>query len=329
MSTSPFTSHLILSATSSASFGTTIDKYANDMLIVYNKKKVDSDDQRKLFIDSNKIKIINFITKFIEKNPNMNFTIIVRFNMIVCISSDTYKQYKRWCDFTTCQILGRNPCIITDKDGNSFSLLKDEDYLHYGFSGDCHSGNGYIVHDVIKMINEYSKSMKMHQIQTEIYKYGTVMNFQNKKQLFLNTFGDPILHLVNECVKWKCINTNNSQFGANIMIIHEGIIFITDKLLTKYNFEDKKIIDFVIAGDIPEISSYDSSPTTSTNVLIYRDYIDKNIKLDNVRTYDQSIFDNNVNYTLELIESYFSKTGIEYKLSYSKNYTLIQFSKSF
>jgi len=304
-----------------------VEKYANDMIAVYKQQKANCEEQRKLFLNFNQDRIISFLSTTVEKNPNVNLTVIVRNDMIICMLSNQYKQFKKVINLLKHNIVDGS--YILDKSDNKFTFRKDVNYIYFGFTSNHSSGNAYIVSDVTSLIGQNLKKMGMSLLQTEVHNKGYILHLRSINQMFLETFADPILNLVNEYVKWKCINTKDSQFSGYIIITAKGIICISDKLYTEYNFKDGKIIDDIFMGNVAQISSNKCPPNTSTNILCYQEYFARNIKTGGISTYDKDLFNDNVRYAIELIERYFLKSGLASRSTYRSDYTLIHFKKSF
>jgi hypothetical protein len=316
---------LSTTSTSSFSLDTYVEKYAKDMIAVYNQQKVSCERQRKLFLDFNKERIISFLSTTVERNSNVNLSVIIRNDVVICISSNEYKQFKKTFNFLKQHFI-EGACVI-NKSGEKFTFRKDMNYIYLGFSPDFRIGDAYIVLNVEKLIEQNLKKMEITLFQTELHNHGTILHLRNANQMFLEIFADPILNLVNEYVKCTCINTIDPQFSGNIIITEKGIICISDKLFTEYNFKGGKMIDDIFAGNITQISSHKCPPSTSTNMLFYVDYFIKHIKSGGMPTYDRDVFGDNIRYAVELIERYFLKSELEFrKISYS-DYTKIHFIK--
>jgi len=308
----------------STSPGSIVDMYATDMLSFIDKQKIDSDKQRELFVNHNKGRIVKFLNKFLRNNSDMNFTIIIRSNMLICIQNEVYRKYRVVYDFLSCPI--GQPFFITDSDGcrSQLNLFQKKDFMYYGFSANDHTGNGYIAVDVVTIINEYFKNKNICNYQTEGRGYdGMIMHFYNKKQFFIDTMANPLLNIINEYVKWRCINSCSSRFDGNIVILKEGIVCISDKLLASFDFTKEENINLLISGNVRNISNYAASSTTGTNVFFYDNHLTNMKKYQNKPLYG----DNTTTYAHELIESYFLKSKIDYHTKCCPGYIVVSFAK--
>ena len=308
---------------------------ASDMIHTFAEKKAEYETRREGFIKTNKVSVLEFINNAIEKirnsgiNVEMSVTVIVRRNCIICIPSNIYKLFKSSCDFLTNSLIA-DPHIITNKNGDQFHFQGNVNFMFYTFTNSY--GNDSTILDISKIVNEYFNSLDMHNILTEHSENGKILHFHDKKQFFYNTFARPILSIVHQYVKWSCINSNDSKFQGNIVILKRGIICMTNKMYNTCNFDSTEFINLVMEGRHPDIHPYSYPPIKVANLFVYRNYLInlvKEGKIDECYLRSETAFEDNTIFTSELLDIYFKRSEISVCSSGDKNHTSIHFEGSF
>jgi len=308
------------------SYNSSLTKYVSEITKTFYQKSNEFKRCNEKFITDNKPIVFEFLDRFLKRMstdtiPSTNATIFVRSDGILVLYTKTYERFRESANFLTLPLIEYSDII--GKGGQSFTLMKNINFMIYSID----MSNLKKVDTILNVSNLVESYFESSFILKSCLKSdsGIIYHFQNKKQLFLNTFGHALINVIHSNIKQECLHSKMNQLKGYVVLFQGGIVFLNEKLYKRaYTFKVQDTVDKILAETVPEFSSENSCEKVA-NLFAYEKYLvrNKEITMEN--------FENNISNANELCKQYFTRSGItsETISDCYENHIVIHFTKEF